>query len=150
MGPLYFAISRLWEAQLWAPCTLPSLVFGRHNCGPPTLAVSGLWAAQLWAPCTFPSLVLGLLSLFQFHFWNSPSGSVRSPLTLHSSKAIRICIRHTNLCRRPSCKNKHLVKDLFLTLAHTCGTICLKHAATVIRPPLSKPPSRRTCSINIF
>ena len=29
------------------------------------------------------------------------------------------------------------------------GTICLKHSATLILPPLSKPPSRRTCLIII-
>ena len=34
-------------------------------------------------------------------------------------------------------------------LAHLFGTICLKHSATLILPPLSKPPSRRTCLIII-
>ena len=32
------------------------------------------------------------------------------------------------------------VKDLFPMLAHLSGTICLKHSATLILPPLSKPP----------
>ena len=43
----------------------------------------------------------------------------------------------------------HILSDLFLMLAHLSGTICLKHSATVILPPLSKPPSRRTCLIII-
>ena len=43
----------------------------------------------------------------------------------------------------------YLVKDLFLMLAHLSGTICLKLSATLILPPLSKPPSRRTCLIII-
>ena len=30
----------------------------------------------------------------------------------------------------------YLVKDLFLMLAHMSGTICLKHSATLILPPL--------------
>ena len=34
-------------------------------------------------------------------------------------------------------------------LAHLSGTICLKHSATLILPPLSKPPSRSTCLITI-
>ena len=34
-------------------------------------------------------------------------------------------------------------------LAHLFGTICLKHSATLILPPLLKPPSRRTCLIII-
>ena len=34
-------------------------------------------------------------------------------------------------------------------LAHLSGTICLKHSATLILPPLLKPPSRRTCLITI-
>ena len=42
-----------------------------------------------------------------------------------------------------------MVKDLFLMLAHLSGTICLKHSATLILPPLLKPPSRRTCLITI-
>ena len=44
---------------------------------------------------------------------------------------------------------KHLVKDLFLMHSHLFGTICLKHSATLILPPLLKPPSRRTCLIII-
>ena len=44
----------------------------------------------------------------------------------------------------------HLVKDRFLTLAHLFGTICLKRSATLILPPLLKPPSRRTCLITIY
>ena len=36
--------------------------------------------------------------LLQFHLWNSPSISVRSPSTLYSSKTITICIWYTNLC----------------------------------------------------
>ena len=34
-------------------------------------------------------------------------------------------------------------------LARLSGTVCLKHSATLILPPLSKPPSRRTCLIII-
>ena len=34
-------------------------------------------------------------------------------------------------------------------LAHLSGTICLKHSATLILPPLLKPPSRRSCLITI-
>ena len=34
-----------------------------------------------------------------------------------------------------------MVKDRFLTPAHLFGTICLKHSATLILPPLLKPPS---------
>ena len=44
---------------------------------------------------------------------------------------------------------QHLVKDLFLMLAHLFGTICLKHSYILILPPLLKPPSRRTCLIII-
>ena len=35
-------------------------------------------------------------------------------------------------------------------LAHLSGTICLKHSATLILPPLSKLPSKRTCLIIIL
>ena len=45
--------------------------------------------------------------LLQFHLWNSPSISVRSPSMLYSSKTITICIQHTNLCH-PSCKHKNI------------------------------------------
>ena len=34
-------------------------------------------------------------------------------------------------------------------LAHLSGTICLKHSAALILPPLLKPPSSRTCLIII-
>ena len=34
-------------------------------------------------------------------------------------------------------------------LAHLSGTICLKHSATLMLPPLLKPPSRGTCLIII-
>ena len=34
-------------------------------------------------------------------------------------------------------------------LAHLSGTICLKHSATLILPPLLKPPSKCTCLIII-
>ena len=44
--------------------------------------------------------------LLQFHLWNSPSVSVRSPSTLYSNKTITICIWHTNLCH-PPCKHKN-------------------------------------------
>ena len=43
----------------------------------------------------------------------------------------------------------HLRNDIFLMLAHLFGTICLKHSATLVLPPLLKPPSRRTCLITI-
>ena len=36
-----------------------------------------------------------------------------------------------------------------LTQANLFGTICLKHSATLILPPLLKPPSSRTCLIII-
>ena len=42
-----------------------------------------------------------------------------------------------------------MIKNLFLMLAHLSGTICLKHSATLILPPLSKLPSRCTCLIII-
>ena len=47
------------------------------------------------------------------------------------------------------CRVFSMVKDHLLTLAHLFGTVCLKHSATLILPPLLKPPSRRTCSITI-
>ena len=49
----------------------------------------------------------------------------------------------------PRVNTKKLVKDLFLTVAHLLGTICLKCYATLILPPLLKPPSRHTCLIII-
>ena len=87
--------------------------------------------------------------LLQFHLRNSPSVSVWSPSALYSSKTVMICIWHTNLCY-PSCKHQNIfVKDRFLTLAHLLGTICLKHSATLVLPPLLKPPSRHTYSVTI-
>ena len=41
------------------------------------------------------------------------------------------------------------MKDRSLTLAHVFGTVCLKHSATLILPPLLKPPSRHTCLVII-
>ena len=43
---------------------------------------------------------------------------------------------------------KCLVK-MFLMLAHLFGTICRRQSATMILPPLLKPPSQRTCSMTI-
>ena len=34
-------------------------------------------------------------------------------------------------------------------MAHLFETVCLKHSATLILPPLLKPPSRRAYSITI-
>ena len=56
-------------------------------------------------------------------------------------------IRQGNFCHPlVAMVQKHLVKDRFLTLAHLFGTICLKHSATLILPPLLKPPSDPTSS----
>ena len=40
-------------------------------------------------------------------------------------------------------------RSFFFTLTHLFGTVFLKHSATLILPPLLKPPSRRTCLIII-
>ena len=55
----------------------------------------------------------------------------------------------TFLCNHYVSCRLHLVKDRFLTLAHLFGTVCLKHSSILILPPLSRPPSRRTCSVTI-
>ena len=83
-----------------------------------------------------------------FSLWNSPSLSVQSPSTLYSSKTITICIRHMSLCH-PSCKHKNIWWKI-LMLAHLFGTVCLKHSAILILPPLFKLSSRCTCSDNCF
>ena len=49
----------------------------------------------------------------------------------------------------PRVNTQKLEKDLFLTVAHLLGTICLKCYSVLILPPLLKPPSRRTCLIII-
>ena len=86
--------------------------------------------------------------LLQFHLWNSPSVSVRSPSTLYSSKTITICIWHTHLCH-PPCKHKNIWWKIFFL----CWPICLEQFASntlpLILPPLLKPPSRRTCLITL-
>ena len=68
--------------------------------------------------------------LLQFHLWNSPSVSVRSPSTLYSSKTITICIWHTNLCH-PPCKHKNIWWKVFFLF----WPICLEQFASNI-PPL--------------
>ena len=87
--------------------------------------------------------------LLQFRLWNSLSLSIRSPSTLHSSQTI--------LCH-PSCNHKNTSWKIvccccccFVCYAGPAvsGTICLKRSATLILPPLLKPPSRRTGSITI-
>ena len=56
----------------------------------------------------------------------------------------------SNMIQTQKGSNKHhSVKELFLMLAHLSGTICLKHSATLILPPLLKLPSRRTWLIII-
>ena len=67
---------------------------------------------------------------FQFHLWNRPSVSVRSPSTLYSSKTITICIWHTNLCH-PPCKHKNIWWKIFFLR----WPICLEQFASNT-PPL--------------
>ena len=76
-----------------------------------------------------------LTSDFQFQFLPPPKIYISFPL--------QRTVHHDNG------QQKHLVKDLFLMLAHLSGTIGLKHYTTLILLPLLKPPSRRTCLITI-
>ena len=82
--------------------------------------------------------------MLQFHLWNSPSVSVHLLQPYTPARQLRSASDTDTNRFHPSCiHKKHLVKDLFLMLAHLFGTICLKHSATLNLPPLLKPPSRR-------
>ena len=67
-----------------------------------------------------------------------------------------IRIGHPYLCH-PSCKPQNgLPKFVFVvvvvavfTVTHLLGRVCLKRSATLILVPLSKMPSRLTCSLTI-
>lgn len=63
-------------------------------------------------------------------------------------RAVTIGIGHPTLCRA-SCKHRNVSlvfkKNRVLTLARLFGTAaCLKHFATLISPPFSKPPQNST------
>ena len=58
------------------------------------------------------------------------------------------CPISTTLQTAPS-PPRYRLPYLFLMLAHLSGTICLKHSATLILPPLSEQSSRCTCLIII-
>ena len=126
--------------DVWIFFLLCRLVTCRKVCG--SFSSSAVWLPAARCVDHFPSLPFGYL----------PQGVWIIFLLCRLVTCRKVCGSFSFSAvwlPLPFKTQKHLVKDLFLMLAHLFGRICLKHSATLILPPPLKPPSRRTCLIII-